>query len=198
MFFKSTKLSPRFEAAFRLTMELHNGQLRKGTNTPYLSHLLAVASLVLDYGGSEDEAIAALLHDAVEDQGGLTTLARIRREFGDEIAAVVDACSDSYTWLKSPWRSRKEKFIASLPGAAESVRRIMAADKLHNVRSILQDYRIHGEQVWRKFMGGRDGTLWYYRAALDALRQSGNSPILDELERELSDLERLAAAVIKG
>ncbi len=194
MLFRPRKLSPRFEAALHLALELHNGQLRKGTATPYISHLLAVASLVLDYGGGEDAAIAALLHDAVEDQGGLATLERIRREFGADIAAVVQACSDSHSLIKSPWRGRKEKFIASLPAASDAVRLIIAADKLHNVRSILQDYRIHDEKVWNKFMGGREGTLWYYRAALNALRQTGTTPILDELERELLDLERLAEA----
>jgi (p)ppGpp synthase/HD superfamily hydrolase len=186
------RLSPRFTAALEYAAGLHAEQPRKISGAPYLAHLLGVAAIALEYGGNEDEAIAALLHDAVEDQGGAATLEEIRRRFGDEVAAIVDGCTDSATTPKPPWQKRKEAYLASLRHASASVRLVEAADKLHNARAILQEYRLRGEALWGYFRGGRDGTLWYYREALGALRHSGVTPLVEELDRVVAELERLA------
>jgi len=148
---------------------------------------------VLEHGGSEDEAIAALLHDAVEDQGGAPVLEEIRRSFGPVVAAIVDGCSDSETIPKPPWRERKEKYLAHLPAAGRSVHLVSAADKLHNVRSLVDDYREHGELLWDRFNGGRAGTLWYYRAVADALASAIAGPLTQKLEAAVAELERLSA-----
>ena len=151
---------------------MHAEQRRKLSGEPYLAHLLAVAAIVMEHGGNEDEAIAALLHDAVEDQGGLATLEEIRRRFGRPVAEIVDGCTDAAETPKPPWRQRKEAFIARLTNAPASVRLVVAADKLHNARSILRDYRRLGESLWGHFRGGREGTLWYYRAVVERCRQA--------------------------
>jgi (p)ppGpp synthase/HD superfamily hydrolase len=186
-------LSARFEEALILATRLHADQRRKGKAVPYLAHLLAVASLVLEAGGVEDQVIAALLHDAIEDQGDKITLADIRQRFGATVATLVDGCTDARTWPKPPWRGRKETYIAHLRDAPASVRLVAIADKLHNARSLLADYRTHGEIVWDHFNGGKEGTLWYYRALVDAFRSAGPIPLLDELERTVSEIEQLAA-----
>jgi len=149
---------------------------------------------VLEDGGGEDEAIAGLLHDAVEDQGGAPTRAEIRRRFGDRVTAIVDGCTDADTVPKPPWRARKERYVAHVKEAPADVRRVSAADKLHNARAILADYRAHGEALWSRFNGGREGTLWYYRALIGAYREAATEPsgLLDELERVVSELERVA------
>jgi (p)ppGpp synthase/HD superfamily hydrolase len=187
-------LSARFEEALALATRLHAGQVRKGTSIPYVTHLLAVASLVLEHGATEDEAIAALLHDAVEDQGGEATLEEIRRRFGDTVADIVDGCTDARTTPKPPWRGRKEAYIAHLRQAPAAVRLVSAADKLHNARTILSDYRTLGEALWNRFNGGQDGTRWYYRSLVEALRQAGPNPLVEELDRVVSEIERLAWA----
>ncbi len=185
-------LTKRFEEALVFAAELHREQLRKGTQTPYVAHLLAVASLALEHGATEDEAIAALLHDAVEDQGGAATREEIRRRFGDVVTAVVDGCTDAEVVPKPPWRARKEAYIAHIAeSSTPSVRLVSSADKLHNARSILSDFRLVGDQLWRRFSGGKDGTLWYYRALVEAYRVAGGTPILDELERVVTELEQL-------
>lgn len=185
-------LTARFEEALIYATRLHASQSRKGSATPYIAHLLAVTALVLENEGNEDEAIAALLHDAVEDQGGAVTREEIRRRFGDKIVEIVDGCTDADVIPKPPWRPRKEAFIARLREAPASVRLVVAADKLHNARSVLGDYRVLGESLWRRFRGGKDGTLWYYRAATDALRAAGTTPLIEELNRVVSELEYLA------
>ncbi len=157
-------LSIHFQEALIFATRLHAGQLRKGTSIPYVAHLLAVAGIVLDYGGTETEAIAALLHDAVEDQGGPPTREEIRRRFGAEVVAIVDGCSDTDQEPKPPWLARKKAYLADLGQQSASVRLVSAADKLHNVRDILAAYRSLGEALWGRFNGGREGTLWYYRA----------------------------------
>jgi (p)ppGpp synthase/HD superfamily hydrolase len=170
---------------------LHAGQRRKIGGEPYLAHLLAVAALVLEGGGDEDEAIAGLLHDAVEDQGGMPTLEAIRRRFGDRVAEIVWGCSDAAGAPKPPWRRRKEAYVAHLAGATSSVRLVAAADKLHNARSILRDYRRLGPSLWSHFHGGRDGTLWYYRAVVETLKSAGMTPLVEELDRAVANLERV-------
>lgn len=184
-------LSDRFSDALAYAAALHAEQIRKVSGEPYLAHLLAAASLVLEHGGDEDEAIAALLHDAIEDQGGKAAGRQVLRRFGPRVAEIVEGCTDADTRPKPPWRQRKEAFIDRLPGASRSVRLVSAADKLHNVRSLLREYRLRGEPLWDHFRGGRDGTLWYHRAVTDALKQAGTTALIEELDRAVSQLEKL-------
>ena len=187
------RLTSRFEEALAFAARLHREQPRKGSNVPYVSHLLAVSSLVIEQGGDEDQAIAALLHDAIEDQGGPKARDEILRRFGGRVTEIVDGCTDSQADPKPPWRARKEAFIAGISEKSPSILLVCAADKLHNARCILSDYRTVGEKVWRRFLGGgREGTLWYYRALLQALIQSGRTPLVNELERVVAEIERLA------
>jgi (p)ppGpp synthase/HD superfamily hydrolase len=185
-------LSARFDQALPFAAGLHRRQLRKGTTIPYVSHLLGVTGIVLEHGGNEDEAIAALLHDAVEDQGGASTLQAIRARFGEAVAAIVEGCTDTDVVPKPPWRPRKEAYIAHVASASPSVRLVSAADKLHNARTILADYRRYGDAVWGRFSGGKSGTLWYYRALVEAFRTHGVTPLVDELDRVVREIERLA------
>ncbi|MFP4122954.1 HD domain-containing protein [Coleofasciculus sp.] len=192
------KLSQRFTDALTFATELHANQTRKGNGVPYIAHLLAVSSIALEYGANEDEAIAALLHDAIEDQGGAATREEIRRRFGDTITDIVDGCTDADTTPKPPWRQRKAAYIAHIPTASASVRLVSAADKLHNAWSILKDYRILGDNLWQRFHGGKEGTLWYYRSLIEAFRTKGSMPIIDELDRVVSELELLAGVADKN
>jgi (p)ppGpp synthase/HD superfamily hydrolase len=186
-------LSTRFDEAFVWAHQLHSGQRRKGTPRPYIGHLMGVAALVLQYGGDEDQAIAALLHDAVEDCGGKPRLEETRQRFGEHVAAMVDGCTDAYGEPKPPWRARKEAYVARIAREPADVRLVSAADKLHNVREILSDYRNLGEAIWSRFQGGREGSLWYYRAMVVAFRAAGSNPLIDELDRAVTQLETLAA-----
>ncbi len=187
------KLTARFGHAVAYAARQHAAQKRKGTDRPYIAHLLGVASIVLEHGGDEDQAIAALLHDVVEDCGGLRRLREIRRRFGARVAEIVDGCTDAYTVPKPPWRRRKEKYLAHLPQACADVRLVSAADKLHNAREVLSDYRSEGEAVWRRFKGRKRGTLWYYRALVEAYRAAGATALVEELDRVVGELEREAA-----
>jgi len=186
-------LSERFTNALIFATQLHAKQTRKGGKIPYIAHLLGVASIALENGANEDEAIAALLHDAIEDQGGAATREEIRRRFGDTVTEIVDGCTEIDGIPKPPWRQRKEAYIAHIPTASASVRLVSACDKLHNVRSILNDYRLLGDAVWNRFQGCKDGTLWYYRSLIEAFRTAGSTPIVDELERVVGELERLVS-----
>ncbi len=183
-----TALTDRFDEAVKLATDLHRQQRRKGGNVPYMAHLLQVAGLVLEFGGDEDTVIAALLHDAVEDQGGTATDVLIRSRFGETVANVVLECSDSAGDPKPAWSVRKEKFIASIPTLSPAARLVSLADKLHNVRSIIADYRQNGDRAWDHFKGKREGTLWYYRQATAAYRATGNEFLVGELERALHEL----------
>lgn len=185
-------LSERFEEALRLATQLHAGQKRKKSKTPYIAHLLSVTALVLEAGGDEDVAIAALLHDAVEDQGGLETLEQIRGQFGERVANIVDVCTDSYTTPKPPWRERKEAYIAHLREATPEAQLVSLADKLHNARAILRDLRQRGETTWDKFNGGKEGTLWYYNTLLEVLQESIDNTLVNELERVVVEIGQLA------
>jgi GTP pyrophosphokinase len=186
-------LSPRFTEALTYATELHADQTRKGSDIPYVTHLLGVTSIALEYGANEDEAIAALLHDAIEDQGGETTRDEIHRRFGETVTAIVEGCSDSSDGTpKLPWRQRKEAYIAHIPTASPSVRLVSASDKLYNTRSIVRDYRRIGEEIWNRFNGKKSGTLWYYRAILEAFRQTEVTPVVEELDLVVQELEQLA------
>jgi len=185
------QLSGRFDAALKLASDLHRTQMRKSSDIPYLAHLLAVAGLVLEHGGSESEAIAGLLHDAVEDQGGQPTLELIRLEFGDEVADLVFALSDTDATPKPPWRARKEAYLVHLEDAPMGVLRVSAADKLHNVRTIVRDYLDFGEDLWNRFSAPSSDQIWYYRALSDVFRRRLGGPLASDLSRTVADLEWL-------
>ncbi|MBC8333535.1 MAG: HD domain-containing protein [Anaerolineae bacterium] len=185
-------LSPRFTQAICMATKLHASQTRKGSNTPYIAHLMSVSALVLEAGGSEDEAIAALLHDAVEDQGGIPTLDRIRENFGENVANIVQQCTDADTLPKPPWRQRKEEYISHVPQATPGARLVSLADKVHNARSILRDLQRDGNAIWEKFNGGKDGTLWYYRSLLDTFKILEDNFLIREFERVVVQIEALA------
>lgn len=180
----------RFAYALDYATRAHHEQLRKGSDIPYVSHLLAVAALVLEDGGDEDEAIAALLHDVVEDQGGTRRLAEVEREFGPAVAAIVESCSDTLVTPKPPWRERKAVYIAHLEEAGPSAVRVSLADKVHNVRTIVLDYRRLGEALWGRFDPDAD-PVWYYRSLAQVFARRSSSPLVAELEREVSELEAL-------
>lgn len=184
-------LSDRFERAFSLAFNLHQGQVRKGSGVPYVGHLLAVAALVIENGGSEDEAIAALLHDAPEDQGGAATLARIEADFGTAVANLVLALSDTLDDPKPPWRERKATYLEQLYTAPQSVLRISLADKLHNARSIVADHQAVGPEIWARFKGGQAGTKWYYNALLQTFSERSNSVMLVDFESTVHKLQKL-------
>ncbi|MBD2728007.1 bifunctional (p)ppGpp synthetase/guanosine-3',5'-bis(diphosphate) 3'-pyrophosphohydrolase [Nostoc sp. FACHB-892] len=186
-------LSERFTTALTYATQLHANQVRKGSGVPYIAHLLGVASIALEYGANEDEAIAALLHDAIEDQGGAATREEIRRRFGNNVTAIVDGCTDADTTPKPSWRERKEAYIAHIPTASPSVLLVSLADKLYNAQSILKDYRVLGDSLWERFHGGKEGTLWYYRALVDTFKKTGTIIIIDDLERVVAQIEVLAS-----
>ena len=190
---QAVKLGPRFLRAFNFAAEKHAGQTRKASTTPYIAHLMGVASLVLEFGGDEDMTIAALLHDVVEDCGGVPMLKEVQRRFGPRVAKIVDGCTDSNTHPKPPWRKRKESYIRHLRDADAETRLVSAADKLNNVRSILADYREVGESVWARFTGEREGTLWYYRALLAEFLHSKPNRLVREFALAVRELEEAAS-----
>jgi (p)ppGpp synthase/HD superfamily hydrolase len=183
------KLSNRFEQALVYAAQVHANQVRKGGDVPYVSHLLSVAALVLEDGGDEDEGIAGLLHDAIEDSGNAEIREAILVQFGERVATIVDACTESCTIPKPPWRDRKLRYIEQMRHASPSVLRVSMADKLHNARSILADRDREGDAVWDKFKGGKAGTLWFYRSLLEIYQQAGSSFLVSEIERIVDRLE---------
>ncbi len=193
-----TQLTTRFTDAFAFAFEVHRGQTKKGTTVPYISHLLEVVGLVLAYGGTEDEAIAALLHDTLEDHPDVASFEKIGERFGACVAVIVAGCSDTTVKPKPPWRPRKEKYIAHLGGADQSELMVAAADKLANARTVTKDYREVGDAVWERFNAGKSDQLWYYRAVTKALKDAaGNGrarALVDELERAVHELETLCGA----
>jgi (p)ppGpp synthase/HD superfamily hydrolase len=191
-----TVLTDRFDRALLYATHVHGGQVRKGTTTPYVAHLLAVAATVLEYGGDEDLAIAALLHDSVEDQGGRARLEDVRNRFGARVARVVEACSDSLADTaggerKAHWRERKEAYLAHLRTVDADILRVSLADKVHNARAILRDLRKAevGEAIWSRFSQPRDQTLWYYRSLADTFRAVLPGQLSDELHEIVAILE---------
>jgi (p)ppGpp synthase/HD superfamily hydrolase len=195
---KAIKLGPRFERAFLFAAEKHAGQVRKASTTPYIAHLMGVASLTLEYGGDEAMAIAALLHDVVEDCGGSPMLKEVKRRFGSRVAKMVAGCTDSDGDPKPPWRERKESYIRHLKTANAETRLVSAADKLNNVRSIVSDYREVGESVWERFHGGREGTLWYYRALLREFLRGEPNRLIREFKLAVRELEAKAKTQPRG
>jgi (p)ppGpp synthase/HD superfamily hydrolase len=185
-------LSSRFSDALAFANKLHAGQVRKGTTIPYVAHLLAVSALVLEAGGDEDEAIAALLHDAVEDQGGLKTLGIIQKRFGERVASIVENCTDAYTDPKPPWRDRKETYLENLSQAPTDVLRVSLADKLHNARSIYRDLQENGVEIFSKFRGGQSGTLWYYYELLEIFSGRVSNTLVDEFAKVVGLIQSIA------
>jgi (p)ppGpp synthase/HD superfamily hydrolase len=195
----SPRLTTRFVDALAYAAEKHNDQTRKGGDIPYFGHLLSVAGLVIEADGDETQAIAALLHDAAEDQGGEATLAEIRTKFGEDVATIVDECSDTFETPKPPWRERKARYIAHLDEASKKTILISLADKLDNARAILRDFRAHGPQLWERFSVHDPAQhLWYYGSLLDVYRRRSDSWMVAELERVLLELEQLIATGCEG
>lgn len=187
-------LTERFADALAYSYAIHRSQERKGSGIPYVAHVLGVSSLVLEHSGDEDEAIAGLLHDSVEDQGGIDRLEDVRAQFGARVAEIVLGCTDAVADPKPPWRERKEAYVAHLRVASSSVRLVAAADKLYNARCIVQDYRALGDSLWSRFSDGRDGVLWYYREVSSALAQpdvAARMALVAELDRTVRGMDTL-------
>lgn len=183
------RLTSRFLDALEFATILHQGQYRKGTSIPYIAHLLAVTSIVLEDGGDEDTAIAALLHDAVEDQGGRNTLGAIKSRFGDRVAQIVDSCTDTYETPKPPWRERKESYLHQLRTVSPEAKRVSLADKVHNARAIVADLHQGGKDVWERFNGGKGGTLWYYQSLVEIFQEIEVSPLVRELRELVEEMK---------
>ncbi len=188
---KPPALGKRLQRAFRYAAEKHAGQTRKQSGVPYLAHLMAVTSLVLEGGGDEDMAIAALLHDVVEDCGGMPRLREVRKTFGARVAKIVEGCTDSFSDPKLPWIVRKREYLQRLKHEDAETRLVSASDKLHNVRTVIADYRQDGESIWKRFSGGREGTLWYYRALSDEFQRRRPNRNTRELAIAVAELEKL-------
>lgn len=185
-------LSHRYDLAFLFAHHLHREQTRKGTDIPYLTHLMSVAALVAEYGGTEDQQIAALLHDAAEDQGGRGILEEIEGRFGSRVAQIVSACSDTFEQPKPPWKARKEAYLRGLSHEPAEVLLVSACDKLHNARSIVKDLQDSGESTWSRFTGGKEGSIWYYSALVDTYRQCFPHPVVDELDTTVTRIRALS------
>jgi (p)ppGpp synthase/HD superfamily hydrolase len=188
-----TVLGDRFAQAVRFASELHRDQRRKDTSIPYVAHLLGTASLVLDQGGDEDEAIAALLHDALEDQSEQTSEEEIRERFGDKVARIVVACSDFVGVGDKPeWRTRKERYLAHLDDQPDNVLRVSLADKLHNARAIVADLRAAGDDVWDRFTGDPQQQAWYYESLAEIFTMRAHSPLVEEFTVVVAELVQRA------
>jgi GTP pyrophosphokinase len=186
------ELTHRFEDALVYTHTLHKNQKRKGTSIPYIAHLLSVTALVLENGGNEDAAIAALLHDAVEDQGGYATLEDIRSRYGANVAEIVEGCTDAFTIPKPPWRERKENYLHHLQSASPSIQLVSLADKLHNATTILADLQSSGSAVWNRFSGGKEGTLWYYNKLAETFQANVSNPMVGRLVEKVKQIDQIA------
>ncbi|HEU4693345.1 MAG TPA: HD domain-containing protein [Vicinamibacterales bacterium] len=184
------QLTSRFDEAVRYAREVHASQTRKGTDTPYIGHLIGVSSIVLDDGGTEDEAISALLHDAPEDHGGRERLDDIRGRFGEGVAAIVADCTDSWETPTRPWSERKKAYVERASTLGPSSLRVSAADKVHNAYAILRDLRNMGERVWERFNAGPDDVMDYYESLVRAYRKAGGGSLVDELDRIVRGIRR--------
>lgn len=179
--------SPRFDEAVALAVDAFRGVHRKGTTIPYVTHLFAVTALVGEHGGDEDQLIAAVLHDWLEDIDGAER-AELERRFGPRVARLVEALTDATVRPKPPWRERKEHYLAHLRGQPSEVKLVSAADKLHNCTAIRRDLAVVGDGLWSRFAGRRDGTLWYYGSVVDALGENWSHPLLARLDAEVAAL----------
>ena len=184
------RLSARFDDAIKYAHDVHREQVRKGNQSPYISHLMGVASIVLDDGGSEDETIGALLHDAAEDHGGRTRLEEIRARFGAVVAKIVEDCTDSWETPKRPWIDRKREYVEHARTLEAFSLRVSSADKVHNAYAILRDLRNSGEAVWGRFNAPADDVVAYYESLVKAFRQAGGGRLVDELDRIVKGIQR--------
>jgi (p)ppGpp synthase/HD superfamily hydrolase len=191
---------PLFTEAVAYAARLHAQQTRKSTDIPYVSHLFGVASIAVEYGADMEEAVAALLHDAAEDCGGKPRLEEIREKFGERVAGIVEGCTDAFETPKPDWTRRKTDYIAHLRHASPSVRLVSAADKLHNARSILKDFRVHRERVFDRFKKHTQwDTVWYYSRLAREFVDLGGGEIAAELGRVVRKIEKdLAGAIPAG
>jgi (p)ppGpp synthase/HD superfamily hydrolase len=187
------RYSERLDRALALAADAFRRKTRKGTGIPYLTHLLQVMVTVGEHGGTEDQMIAAVLHDYLEDIEDASE-DELRRDFGDTVAEIVVALSDATTHPKPPWQERKEAYIALVRTKPAEVKLVSAADKLHNAQSLVRDYATVGEDLWNRFTATRDQTLWYYREMIEALGTDWEHPLLDELRRVVAELHRAAGA----
>ncbi|HYO96867.1 MAG TPA: HD domain-containing protein [Polyangiaceae bacterium] len=183
------KLSPLYREALTFAYDLHRDQERKELGVPYMAHVLGVSSLTLEFGGDEEQAIAALLHDAAEDQGGAAVLAEIRSRFGVRVADIVRECTDSLESPKPPWKERKVRYLEHLARAPVDAQLVAACDKLYNLNATIADYRQQGEALWPRFAGGKAGVLWYFRSLADGFNLQ--NPVLETLRRGVAELESL-------
>ena len=191
-------LTKQFDDALLWATNIHAGQFRKGTSTPYISHLLAVTSIVMEMTDDEDIAIAALLHDGPEDRGGKTTLNKIRHYFGKNVADLVEECSDTLEYPKPNSAERKSRYLEQLPKKSENARIISLADKLHNMRSILIDYKLKGESFWERFNVSKEESIIYYGELVDTFKATGFKNdkarlFLEEFNKIFEELEVMAA-----
>ncbi|MGI0485877.1 HD domain-containing protein [Pantanalinema rosaneae CENA516] len=187
---RPTQLTERFVTALVYAAHLHANQKRKDGRVPYIAHLLSVAALVLEDGGTEDEAIAGLLHDAIEDQGGDSTRQAIRQQFGEGVTAIVDGCTEPNRL--SSWEVRKMGYLEQIRSAPASVRRVSLADKLHNARSLLASLQQEGDVVWDRFNGGKAQMLWFYTALRDLYHSTGQDYLSQEFARVMADIEAIS------
>ncbi len=186
-------LTSKFSEALTYAAAAHAGQTRRGTAIPYLAHCLSVAALALEAGCDEETAIAALLHDVVEDCGGPPRLSEIREQFGEVVAATVSACSDTDQTPKPPWKARKQAWLEAFPRMPPAAQLVSTCDKLHNARAIVGDLYEMGEVVWQKFNGGREGTLWYYATFVNLCRETTLPSALVEYLRRVVETMRVVA-----
>lgn len=186
-----TRLTAAFDAAVQYALHVHGGQERKGSGIPYATHLLGTAAIVLHFGGTEEQAIAALLHDSAEDQGGKARLEDVRARFGERVAHIVDGCTDTYADPKPDWEPRKRAYIARIATEDPEVRFVSAADKLDNARAIVADLREDGMKVFERFKGG-ERSVWYYGELVQAFRKAGTNALVEELAVVVREMEELA------
>ena len=185
------RLTKRYDWALAYASDLHRKQMRKGTAVPYISHLLAVSALVLENGGDEDQAIAGLLHDAAEDQGGERVLAEIQSLFGPSVSAIVADCTDAWVDPKPPWRPRKETYIARLEEHPPHSLLVSLADKAHNATAILADlHRVGPKKTWKRFKGGKEGTIWYYETLSEVFQRKGPAILSNQLRDTVAAFPR--------
>lgn len=195
----SNQISPRLYKALEFTFKLHGHDARKAGNIPYMAHLLSVCALVQQDGGNEEEAIAALLHDALEDKPEETNRAEITSLFGEQVVQIIEVSIDTpsdYTGgVKPPWRSRKEAYLAHARTTAPDMLRVTIADKIDNARSILADHQRLGDEIWKRFNAGKEDQLWYYESAIEAYDTAGfQGPMLEELRSIVAKI-KLAAGI---
>lgn len=184
-----SQLTDRFERAMVLAHQLHADQVRKVSGIPYIAHLLSVTAFVLEDGGTEDEAIAALLHDAIEDQGGEATRQVINEQFGDSVVNIIDGCTESSKVPKPAWKQRKLQYLQQVRSASVSVRRVSLADKLHNARSLVLDLRQHGHSTWSYFNASSQEIVWFYQSLLQIYQTTGKDTLTEAFEQTVLELE---------